>query len=257
MIRGEVEWVEFLAGSGLSVSRPIRSLGGQLVEQILMAEDTYTVICFESAVGKHIMESDYSDTLFRLMGTFMGRMHQVTKYYLPSTVIKRSDWSKEADLIANIKLPESENSILQRYAEVQGHIKTLSKSRDSYGLIHADFHHGNLCLERDALCLYDFDACRYSWFVDDIAIAVFFATVLNPKDDARAKFLNSFLEGYSMENNLEEGWLNEISYFISLREIGRYIKLYHASDGRFERLHQWGRSFMHNRKERILQGSFN
>lgn len=58
----------------------------------------------------------------------------------------------------------------------------------------------------------------------------------------------SFLEEYSLENNFEKGWLDEIPNFIVLREIGRYIKLYRASGGRFERLHQSGRFFMQNHK---------
>lgn len=253
IIRGEIDWIEFLSGKGLRVSRPTRSAGGQLVEEIMADEDTYTAVCFESARGRCISEADYSFKLFHLMGVYMGRMHNFTKYYeQPSIHFKRADWSAEADLIANIELPESERPIVDRYAELRGHIKTLSKSRDSYGLIHADFHHGNFRIDGDSIYLYDFDAWRYSWFVDDIAIAVFFATALDPMDDAREKFLNHFLEGYRLENDWEKGWLDEIPNFIALREIGRYIKLYRACDGRFERLHQWGRSYMQNRKERIL-----
>ncbi|MGM0885182.1 MAG: phosphotransferase enzyme family protein [Bacillota bacterium] len=254
IIRGEIDWIEFLSGKGLSVSRPVRSVGGQLVEQITANDDTYTTVCFEAAPGRRISEADYNIKLFRLMGIFMGKIHNATKNYKQtSSRFKRADWSAEADLIANIELPESERLIIERYAELRGHIATLSKSRNSYGLIHADFHHGNFCMDGDTIHLYDFDACRYSWFADDIAIAVFFATALDHVDGAREKFLGSFLEGYSLENDLEKGLLDEIPNFIALREIGRYIKLYRASGGRFERLHQWGRSYMQNRKERILR----
>lgn len=249
IIRGEIDWIEFLSDKDLCVSRPVRSVDGQLVEEIMTDEDIYTAVCFEAARGRRISEVDYNDRLYRLMGSFMGKMHNATKYYeQPSIQFKRSDWSVEADLIANLELPESERPILERYSDLQGHIAMLSKSRESYGLIHADFHHGNFCMNGDTIYLYDFDACRYSWFVDDIAIAVFFATALDPIDGAREKFLNCFLEGYSSENDLEKNWLDEIA----LREIGRYIKLYRACDGRFELLHQWGRSYMQNRKERIL-----
>ncbi|MDF2960307.1 MAG: aminoglycoside phosphotransferase [Paenibacillus sp.] len=254
IIRGELDWIEFLSGKGLSVSRPIRSFRGQLVEEIMLDEDTYTAVCFEAAHGRRISVADYCFKLFRLMGAYMGRMHNATKYYeQPFAQFKRPDWSAEADIITNIELPESERPIVERYADLRRHIAMLSKSRDSYGLIHADFHHGNFCIDGDTIYLYDFDACRYSWFVDDIAIAVFFATALDPMDDAREKVLNSFLEGYSLENDLDKDWMDEIANFIALRESGRYIKLYLASGGRFERLHHWGKAYMKNRKERILR----
>ncbi|MEC0239918.1 phosphotransferase [Paenibacillus dokdonensis] len=253
IISGEMDWIEFLSDRDLCVSRPVHSVQGHLVEEIMTDEDTYTAVCFEAARGRRISEADYNAKLFRLMGSFMGKMHNATKCYeQPSIQFKRSDWSAEVDLIANLELPESERPIVERYSDLRRHIAKLSKSRESYGLIHADFHHGNFCMNGNTICLYDFDACRYSWFVDDIAIAVFFATALDPMDGAREKFLNSFLEGYNLENDLEKSWLNEIPNFIALREIGRYIKLYNVCGGRFEQLHQWGRSYMQNRKERIL-----
>ncbi|MBB3112709.1 Ser/Thr protein kinase RdoA (MazF antagonist) [Paenibacillus phyllosphaerae] len=253
-ILGEIDWIEFLSSKGLRVSRPVRSAQGQLVEEIRVDEEKYTAVCFEAARGRRITEVDYNVRLFRHMGAYMGKMHKATKYYEQTSInFKRADWSAEVDLIANIELPESERSIVDRYTDLRGYISTLSKSWDNYGLIHADFHHGNFCMEGDSICLYDFDACRYSWFADDIAIAVFFATALDPKDVERKKFIDGFLEGYSLEHVLEKSWLDEIPNFIALREIGRYIKLYHASDGRFEQLHPWGRAFMQNRKERILR----
>ena len=206
IIRGEIDWIEFLSGKGLNVSRPVRSVGGQLVEQISADDDSYTTVCFEAAPGRRISEADYDVKLFRLMGVFMGKIHNASKYYKQtSSRFKRGDWSTEVDLIENIELPESERLIIERYAELRGHIATLSKSRNSYGLIHADFHHGNFCMDGDTIHLYDFDACRYSWFADDIAISVFFATVLDPVDGAREKFLGSFLEGYSLENDFRKG----------------------------------------------------
>ena len=40
---------------------------------------------------------------------------------------------------------------------------------------------------------------------------------------------------------------------MKLREIGRYIKLFHACGGKIEKLHPWGRDFMKNRKESIIR----
>jgi Ser/Thr protein kinase RdoA (MazF antagonist) len=254
-VLGEVQWAYFLGNKGLSVSRPLPSAEGNLAERIIVDDCSFTAVCYEEAKGRPAGESDYNDALFKRIGIFMGKMHDITKQYIhPDPVTRRPDWSVEADKILSIDLPKSESDILERYTALRGYIFELPKSEDSYGLIHADFHYGNFYINGDSICLYDFDASRYSWFVDDIAIALFFATPIADLGlhSYMDRFLPSLMEGYRTENTLEENWLREIPYFVKLREMGRYIKLFHACGGEFEKLHPWGQAFMKDRKDRII-----
>jgi Ser/Thr protein kinase RdoA (MazF antagonist) len=252
-ILGELEWVEFLSTRGICVSRPYRSSNGDLAEQMTADGNHFTVVCFEEAKGRPVSSKDHSGHLFKLMGIFMGQMHVETKNYENKNLLtKRPDWLAETDKVLSIELPKSEKDIVKRYVDLREYISTLSKSRDSYGLIHADFHFGNFFIDGDSICLFDFDACRYSWFVDDIAIAIFFATAVRSSSYESNWFYSMFIEGYRTKNDLDEEWIVKIPYFIKLREIGRYIKLYHACDGEFEKLHPWGKTFMKDRREAIL-----
>jgi len=61
------------------------------------------------------------------------------------------------------------------------------------------------------------------------------------------------MEGYRAKNCLKEVWLKGIPYFVKIREIGRYIKLFYTCEGKIEELHPWGRAFMKNRKESIIR----
>lgn len=259
-ILGEVQWVSFLAQEGLHVSSPVRSVQGLLAEQIPFQDRLYTAVCYEGAPGQPAAECAADEGLFKRMGAFMGRMHRISKHYIHQDLsTKRPDWSAEADRVQRIGLPASEQDIAGLYRRLCGYISSLPVTADAYGLIHADFHYGNFFVNEGRLYLIDFDASRYSWFADDIAVAAFFAGIMREeegtdKNTGHPWFQEPFLDGYRTEYDLDERWLREIPYFIKLREMGRYIKLFHACEGDLGRLHPWGRSFMKGRKALIIDG---
>jgi aminoglycoside phosphotransferase (APT) family kinase protein len=153
---------------------PLWSTTTRLAERI-RADDgaEYTAVCFVEAKGHPVTEQDRGERLLKRMGQFMGRLHAGTKgYNHENPVTKRPDWSAESDIVAGIELSASEADIMRRYAALREYIAALPKSADAYGLIHADFHYGNFFLDGEDMWLYDFDACRYSWFADDIARAL-------------------------------------------------------------------------------------
>lgn len=254
-IAGEVQWVEFLGSNGVCVARPHYSAAGNLAERIQTEDHDYTAVCYEEAKGRPVGENDANESLHRRMGQFMGRMHGITRGYIHlDPVTKRPDWSEEAGKVRRIALPPSEKEITLGYQALLHYISELPIAKNAYGLIHADFHYGNFFVHEDSLCLIDFDASRYSWFVDDIAVAAFFSGLTEGADSDPDRFLIPFLEGYRLEHHLEEKWLREIPYFMKLREMGRYIKLFHACGGAFDKLHPWGQWYMKGRREKILQG---
>lgn len=253
-IAGEVQWVEFLASKGVCVSRPLYSVDGKLAERIPAEGREYTAVCYKEAKGRPVGENDANEHLYRGMGQFMGHMHRITQAYVhQDPVTKRPDWSFEAQKVLHIDLPSSEQEIISRYQALFHYISALPVSAETYGLIHADFHYGNFFVHGNSLCLIDFDASRYSWFIDDIAVAAFFSSLTEGADPDPGKFLMPFLDGYRREHQLEEKWLREIPYFMKLREMGRYIKLFQACGGKFDNLHPWGQWYMKGRKETILR----
>ena len=57
----------------------------------------------------------------------------------------------------------------------------------------------------------DFFACAYSWFVNDMAIVLFYAAMWEKdRSSFTDEFVRHFLEGYRRENDLDESWLREI-----------------------------------------------
>ena len=129
-----------------------------------------------------------------------------------------------------------------------------------------------------AITLFDFDDCAYSWFINDIAIVLFYISM-----DAEefgypslasftTEFMVHFLRGYSHAFAVDRAWLKEIPTFLKLRELELYAVVHrdfdihgidHNSLEEFIRApgfdasnsgHMWIANFMRNRKTRIEQG---
>ena len=149
-------------------------------------------------------------------------------------------------------LPASEALVREKFQDLMGHIGKLSRSEESYGLIHQDAHAGNLLVdEAGNIILFDFDDCTYGWFVYDIAITLFYVVMgINDIPGFTLNFMRHFLHGYRRENRLEAAWLKEIRHFLKLREIDLYAIIHRSHD--VNNLDDpWCERYMLGRKQRI------
>jgi len=153
-------------------------------------------------------------------------------------------------------LPEQQGRVLERFQDLMAHLLSLPRDdRAAYGMIHFDAHGGNFLIdEQGNLALFDFDDCCYSWYVNDIAIVLFYFIVNSPDPEAlAAQFLPRFLSGYRQEYDLDSAWLSEIPHFLKLREIDLYAVIHRSFD--VDNLtDKWVADFMNGRKARIEAG---
>jgi Ser/Thr protein kinase RdoA (MazF antagonist) len=253
LIAGEVDWINYLAQGGANVSRAILSNRGELVEAIDDDHgEQFLATAFIKAQGGPAWETEWTPEFIEHYGQVIGRIHRLTKDYVPSNPAwRRPDWDTPENLEMEKWLPPSEIAALQKFQELMHHFETLSKDRDSYGLIHQDAHGGNFFVHDGEITLFDFDDCVYSWFIYDIAMVLFYAAMF--KDDMAAftaEFMRDFLRGYSQENQLNPQWLTALPYFLKLREIDLYAQIHFSFD--VENLtDEWNILYMQGRKERI------
>lgn len=257
MIRGEAEWINYLVEGGVAAARALPSRQGRLVETVEAAEGYWSVTSFEKAQGHLPGRPDVTPELFEQMGRMMGRMHKLTKEYVPSDpAIRRMHWDEDVDTFPVRYLPASDEKVIARANELMAHLKSLPRERDSYGLVHIDFHYGNFFVDNGRITLFDFDDCQYNWFAADIAISLFYTVPHHcdsPENLAKAKsFLDCFLKGYERENTLDRQWLQQIPYFLKQREIDLYMVIHRSMD--LNHLDKWCASFMDDRKRRIEEG---
>ena len=144
--------------------------------------------------------------------------------------------SRQVNLIGKITAKPPERSVSSRFGDVENRICEATIGD-----------------ETGTITLFDFDDCNYSWFVNDIAIVLFYMVVM--KEDTPAftrEFMPHFLRGYIQENHLNPKWLKEIPYFLKLREIDLYAIIHRSFD--INNLdNPWCSRYMENRKERIEQ----
>ncbi len=254
MVRGEIDWIQFLADGGAGVARPVLSLQGRPLERIPDGHGgCFLATAFRRAPGRHAWETGWSDALYRSYGRLLGTLHRLTLTYVPRDPEGgRLHWDSPEMLEVETFLPKKETRVRDQYRRLINRIHDLPRTPDSYGLIHQDAHAGNFFVD-DAgkITLFDFDDCVYSWFINDLAIVIFYMIVdTDNPGDLLDRFLPPFIAGYQEESVFDPRWPDAIPLFLKLREIDLYAMIHRSFD--VENLDDpWCRRFMTGRRERI------
>ncbi len=256
LVQGEIDWIDYLAEGGVSVAKAIFSDDGNLVEAIDDQQGgTFLATAFMKAQGQAPWDL-WTPKLYETYGQTIGQMHALSKQYQPQQpTLKRPDWDNDLFNYVERYLPESECIAKSNYGGLCHYVNTLDKDYASYGLIHQDAHGNNFFVdEAGQITLFDFDECAYSWFINEIAIALFY--IVQDAEDWSAftkEFMTHFLRGYVQACPLDQAWLQEIPHFLKLREIELYAVLFRDFDVK-NIDDEWCARFMHGRKLRIEQG---
>jgi Ser/Thr protein kinase RdoA (MazF antagonist) len=253
LIQGEVDWINYLAERDVMVARAVCSEAGQLVEAIADGlGGNFLVTAFVKAQGQSPWEL-WTPTLYETYGQLLGRMHALAKSYLPTQAAwRRPEWDDNVFEFVERYLPASEAVAKAKYRALCDYLNTLPKDVSSYGLIHQDAHGSNFLVdESGAITLFDFDECAYSWFINDIAIALFYIAMDAPEAPAfTGEFLTHFFRGYRQQHRLAPRWLKELPCFLKQREIEMYAVIHRDFD--VNKIDDgWCERFMHERKYKI------
>jgi len=256
LVRGEVDWINYLAAGGVGAARAILSQAGNLVEQIDDGQGG-KFICtgFVRASGATVTRDQLINRFFRNYGRLLGRMHALAKkYVLPNPAWKRPEWDDPLNLCVEDWLPGSETTILDLYLPLKVHLVSLPRDRDGYGMIHQDAHPGNFFVDKNLrITLFDFDDCIYGHFIYDIAMVLFYTSMWSKdKSEFTTHFMSALLEGYREENHLDPAWLAELPNFLKLREIDLYAQIRFSYGDK--PLDPWSARYMQGRKEQIEAG---
>jgi len=230
LVKGEIDWINYLSDNGVPVCRAILSTSGNYVEVIERPKDLFLVSLFTKARGHAIdlsNDCEWNDALFKKWGALMGRMHYLSKDYDvtdPST--KRMDWNYDFFFDPQFNMGEDNEKNLRIWRGLVDELNSLPKNNGSYGLVHNDFHYNNFKYYGNAITVIDFDGCVYNWFVADIAISFYHAFMTVPENERNefaGRFTKNFFIGYYSENNLDNYWIDLLPTFIQLRHIYCYL----------------------------------
>lgn len=258
-VQAELEWVNYLAHHGISVSQPVTSTSENRLEVIQSKDSNFIVAAFDKAPGR---KSGYPECLddtklYEQCGKMTGEMHNLARAYKPTS--RRHDWRDNYYLKNLAKyVPDTQDKVHLACQKLMEQIDGLPKDRTSFGLIHGDINVGNFHVSDDGITLFDFDECQYSWYVEDIAIQLYYLVYVYGDDCiddrmSQAKlFMQHFLKGYTFVCTIDEYWLRQIPLFLRLREIIVYVGMHRSWD--LDTLDEWARDFIIQSKARIENG---
>ncbi|WNQ12282.1 phosphotransferase [Paenibacillus aurantius] len=196
----------------------------------------------------------HNPSLYKQFGRVTSRLHELSREYIPVT--RRHDWRRNEYLLRAADYI-SDEPVLHALEKLMEQVAALPISAETFGLIHGDLNVGNVRVGEDGtLTLFDFDECQYSWFVEDIAVQLFYLLYVfgeDSKNDRRAQyelFLHHFIEGYTESGQrLPEGWKEQLPLFLRLREIIVYVGMHRSWD--LQHADLWTQDFLRDSRMRI------
>ncbi|WP_291578916.1 phosphotransferase enzyme family protein [Clostridium sp. UBA6640] len=228
----EMDYVNYLFSMKVNVSRIILSINNKFVEVIYDNDECYFISVFEKANGHppRVDNADeWNERLFYQWGKTMGKIHCLVKDYTPKEgIVAREQWNEDINFEEGYRVTKEDFAIYNIWTEIINEMSTFPKDKNSYGLIHNDFHQCNFFIHDDSIVVFDFDDCLYHWYACDIAIALYHSLQTIPIVNAQertefgVKFIENFLKGYLEENKVEEEWIERIPLFLEYRRICSY-----------------------------------
>lgn len=225
-IESELIWVNSLKDQGIvSTASPLPLSSGEKIAVLNNGTTQRLAVGFEYLNGNEpAPENDLRDNFYTL-GEITAKLHAHSKVWAIPIGFKRKVWDFDSMLGSRplwgdwrdaIGLDHSGRKILKRTVErLCRQLEGYGKSRQRFGLIHADLRLANLLVDQEKLSVIDFDDCGYSWFMYDFAAAISFME----EDRQIPELLESWIQGYRSQAPLAEEDEAAIPMFIMLRRI--------------------------------------
>jgi len=222
-IEAEVNWIEHLSKWGLKVPHLILDRTGNKIASFSDGKQHYEAVVFGAIAGIHPSKEQVADPKFlRTLGALIAKMHIASEQYESSHHgMKREEWFEERGLRHALTAAESsrESTLRAKLQDAINWMQKLPRTRENYGLVHADLGALNLLIEEDgsSIGIIDFDDSCYHWFVFDLAIVVFSMAsrfehaTAQPEEE---RWLADLVAGYQAVRSLSQEEIQHVKKFI-------------------------------------------
>lgn len=250
MVQQEIEWMNFLYERGVAVPKP--EINIQMVGRQVRT-------CFEYVEGKPIdvtNDSHWNSNKFEEFGRILGKIHALSKEFTLGQ-FHRPVWTKENPDVFDIK-DKLSPEVKSIYDSLMQQLFSFDIHSNTYGMIHNDFHLGNLLISNDGvITTIDFDDCSFNWFAQDIAVFFYHAYWQQESFNGNTEpfcqeFLKHFFLGYQGENLLHEAIIEQIPIFLKVREIFLYQLFLQTWDP--EHMEEWQQQTLIELEGNIING---
>lgn len=225
-VESELIWVDSLKDQGIvTTATPLELASGGKIAALPNGNADRMVVGFEFLPGQEPMpEHDLKDDFFTL-GAITAKLHDHTKGWPIPIGFKRKVWDFDSMLGSRplwgdwrnaMGLDDDGRKVIDQTANLlEKQLDEYGKSKQRFGLIHADLRLANLLVDGENLSVIDFGDCGYSWFMYDFAAAISFME----EDEQIPALQKSWVEGYRSVAKLAQEDEAAIPMFIMLRRI--------------------------------------
>ena len=225
-IQSELDWVQALREVQLVRTPAILPSGSG--EQVILAQDSAGeerhAVMFEFMPGIEPTEDRLVDD-FKTLGAITARLHDHAKQWDRPKNFTRFTWDFETALGPNghwgswrdgLAMGPSELEILGRLSDTLGaRLDAFGKTKERFGLVHADMRLANLLVADKDVTVIDFDDCGFSWFMYDLGSSVSFIEDHPLIPD----MTSSWVDGYRSVAGLSKEEETELPTFIMFRRL--------------------------------------
>lgn len=237
-IEAEVEIVNFLKKTGLSVAYPIAQNDGDFLLPINTPERTRFGIMFTAAEGIPIHYDKLSEREMIIIGSLISNMHSI----LDSMPSSPQRWKLDEHLFLDRSLellakysrinPQVDLPFLQQVVKELKERIQRNANNWNWGLCHGDIYTGNIHRRNDGnLTLFDFDFCGFGWRAYDVSplLGRFSAGISSEMEKSRKNLLDYFMRGYDHAGGFSDAEIDAIyTIFVPFRRIFNLGYLYHS-----------------------------
>lgn len=225
-IESELLWLDALNAQGISVPIAIADCQGNKVQTLALTHNiSRHAVLFHWVQGVMPTADNIDPNDFKQLGEITAKLHLHSKSWDRSADFQRIVWDHESMVFADghwgdwrhaPHLKSTDHAVIdEAIFRISTELNQFGKSKDRYGLIHADLRLTNLLINNHKVGVIDFDDCGMSWFMHDLAAAISF----NEHYAAAPTWIEQWLNGYEKNGHISAEEYALIPTFIMQRRI--------------------------------------
>lgn len=225
-VGAELQWLLDLRQRGLPVPDVLPSGRGALSEIADSAAGKFIVACFERVEGctpDPRTPEFWRDEMFEQLGALIARLHQASyeAHWRPATLGRRTFRDESVVQNFHLYIPAEQTKVHDAFDRVLARLDRLPRTRDVFGLIHADLNHANFVIAPSGLKIFDFDDSDYSWFAYDLLVPIFHFPLDEPElmQQRATKAFRALLRGYGGVRRFNPVWLEWLPLLCQWRDL--------------------------------------
>ena len=220
----ELHWMGFVGHHTPDVVRILNDSPSD-IQQLQHENEEFTVTLFEKIDGTHIQEDQWNPDHFEQVGALTGLLHRLGQEYQPAEAsLDLEEWDRIPEASLGHSLPKDERDLRKLSEDAVDNLRSIPRQKTTYGPIHYDIHPGNYFLNGEGrLILFDFENSCRAHYINDIAVAVYYAHLHKFSDSNDPAFVETYLDafwrGYAQNYPIPEDEITHLPWFILNRSL--------------------------------------